>query len=323
MIPGSRLCVALLRAAAAATAAAAAEPDCADVPLCARLRPDAVFFVGEAVEERHLPGRLPEYKFLVREALRGLAEGTELIVIESPEGAPPHGRLLVEARSVTEGRFARGHCDYARPADDDGAQADLALLRERGASASIAVSLVDRSQRQLAAESLASTRVWIEGALHRAADRSPDSSSRTQFTAANLPPGRYRIGVQAPGYETAAHSETLAAGACDTVTVSLHGSASIHGRIRNASLSAASAWIRLIDPAQTPGLVIAEARTDGDGGFALTGVAPGRYLMSFGTAAGSDAAPQLYYPGLAERDRAAFIEVAPGARIMLDTLTLP
>lgn len=302
----SRLATLIALATQAANAAG-----CPDLPLCARLRPGAVFFVGEAVEERQLPGRAPEYRFLVREVLTGLhlAPGSELVVVETSEGAPPAGRLLVEARATEDGRLVRDECHYVRP--DHEAHQDLALLRHPTALGSLTVRLSPGRDD-------ANAIVYIDGALQRQGTREKQAAGQP-FVFTHLPPGDYRINVVAPGYENVQQREPLAAGACRTVQVDLRGTAVIRGQVRSRAQGAPSltrTHIRLFNYDRLSDRPDHGALLTNEGHFTFTGVAPGRYLVAPGEGNGSDG-------GVPDRLLSGVIEVAPGASITLPPLTLP
>lgn len=299
----SRLAILIALATQAVNAA-----ECPDLPFCARLRPGAVFFVGEAVEERQLPGRVPEYRFLVREVLTGLhlAPGSELVVVETSEGAPPAGRLLVEARATEDGRLVRDECHYVRP--DHEAHQDLALLRHPTALGSLTVRLSPGRDD-------ANAIVYIDGALQRQGTREKHAAGQP-FVFTHLPPGDYRINIVAPGYEYVQQREPLAAGACRTVQVDLRGTAVIRGQVRSRVPDTASLTgtrLRLFDYDRLSKHPAGAAVLTSEGHFTFTGVAPGRYFV----------APAGERGGVPDRRLSGVIDVAPGVSLTLPPITLP
>lgn len=160
----------------AASAVCAAE--CEDAPFCARIRPGAVFFVGEAVAERERPGHLPEYRFVVREPLLGMPRELADAVIETGEGPPPLGRLLIEVRENGDGAYTRGACNFV----EHEAQAlnEIALLRRPGVDVSLRVTIPGAAAEE---------RVSVEGPLTRIAE----STGPGDWLFPRLPAGRYRL----------------------------------------------------------------------------------------------------------------------------------
>ncbi len=262
--------------------------ECAELPLCARLaQPGAAFFVGEAVSERHRDGHKPEYRFQVREVLIGLAPGTDYAVVETDEGAPPAGLLLVEARVVGDGTITRGQCDLAEP---DAAAIDMLgeLRRLRTVDAVLSVKASDARGRVPA-----DVRILADGPLSRMAERDG------RFPG--LVPGAYRVTVSALGYQTKSHEMDLLPGSCPAVEIRLAGTAELTGATRPGER------IRAID-ADGEALA-ATATADGQGWFRLPGLPPGRYVLSGGS---------TFYPGSPLRADASIIHLGPGAKVELN-----
>ena len=179
------------------------------MPLCARLaKPRVAFFLGEAVAERHREGRQPEYRFQVREAITGLPPGLSYLVVETEEGVPPPGLLLIQAHfSGEDGVLSRDQCDFAAPHLE--AQGELDLLRRLHAT-DAALTVTVTGARGPAPEE---TRILADGPISRWADRAGRLPP--------LPPGVYRLTVSAPGHRTGSQVALLAAGACPQVEIRL------------------------------------------------------------------------------------------------------
>lgn len=191
------------------TAFVSAAGECASLPLCARLaKPRVAFFLGEAVAERHREGRQPEYRFQVREAITGLPPSLSYVVVETEEGVPPPGLLLIQAHlSGEDGVLSRDRCDFAAPALE--VQDDLDLLRSLHAT-DAALTVTVAGFRGKAPEE---TRILADGPISRWADRDGGFPP--------LPPGVYRLTVSAPGYRTSSQVAAFAAGACHQLEIRL------------------------------------------------------------------------------------------------------
>lgn len=265
----------------------AAEP-CADVPLCARLaKPQQVFFLGEAVAERQRDGHQPEYRFTVREVLHGLEPDTEAVVVETGEGAPPSGALLIQARRAEDGRLIRTDCELAEPEDAAGAMlAELRTLRTRDAS--LAVKVRDRGGRRPA-----NLRILLEGAASRLADRD------AHF--AGLAAGHYRVTAEALGYESQARETEVAPGGCPVIDIILNGTAEIAGSVdENTTITAIDAGTQA---------VMSSAAVGEDGRYRLTGLPAGKYVLTAGPS---------FYPGFPHRADATVVELGPGQRVEIN-----
>ena len=259
----------------------AAAEECADVPLCKRLAaPRQVFFAGEAIAERQREGRPPEYLFQVREVLSGLAPATETVIVETSEGTPPAGWLLMQAHLLDDGvALGRGECDYVAP---ESASIDALAALRRSADASLAVSAID-ARGHMPDE----VRIAVDGPISRMADRDG------RFY--NLVPGAYRVTVTAPGYRTTSQAADLPAGSCPAIVVNLPGAAEIAGVARPGEI------IQAFDAASQA--VVATASAGSDGQFRLSELPPGQYVLSNGS---------LFYPGFPHRADASVIDLGPG-----------
>lgn len=269
------------------TALTAAE-ECADVPLCVRVgTPKQVFFVGEATDERQREGRKPEYRFQVREVLLGIAPETETVVVETAEGTPPTGLLLLQARLLDDGNLERGECDYAAP--DTSAQQALQELRGlRSAKASLTVKVVDVRGRN--PEDL---RIKLDGPMSRLADR--------EARFGDLAPGRYRLTASAPGYQTKSEEKDVLPGACPVVEIKLAGTGEIAGGVTPPE------EIQAVD---AEGIAVAASAMPSDQGrYRLGELPPGRYVLTNGTA---------YYPGARSRADAVVIHLGPGQKVEIN-----
>lgn len=265
---------------------------CEDVQFCARVAgPRQVFFVGEAVAERQRDGRLPEYRFAVREILLGLEPGTEHVVIESEEGTPPTGPLLIQARWQEDGNLARGECDLVAAESAAGPMRDqLGMLKSALASLSVTV-------RDVRGRAPADVRITIDGPVGRLADRD------ARFT--DLAAGAYRITAAAPGYETKSHDTELTPGSCPALEMRLAGSAEITG------IAAPGVSILAIDADSRA--EAARAASDTDGRYRLSALPPGRYVLSNGSS---------FYPGSPHRSDATVVDLGVGAKVEVNVWSL-
>jgi hypothetical protein len=261
--------------------------ECADLPLCARVaQTNPVFFVGEAVAERHRQGHQPEYLFRIREVLTGIASNSEHAVVETDEGPPPAGLLLVEARLAEGGRLTRGECDLAEP-DSSAFEMLAALRRLHSSEASLRVAVTDvrgRTPEEL--------RVLVDGPISRPAERDG------KFP--HLVAGAYRITASAHGYEAKLHDTELRPGSCQTVEILLAGTAEIAG------LTAAGRMVQAIDADSQA--IAATTAADSQGRYRLSALPPGRYVLSTGS---------LFYPGEPRRIDASVILLGPAGKVEL------
>lgn len=200
--------IGFLLASCTTAALAGAAGGCEEMPLCSRIAvPGVVFFVGEATEERSRDGHDPEYRFRVREPLVGLAPGTEWVTIETAEGPPPAGLLLVQARRRGEdGSLERRECDFASP--DFSRREELTMLRRMALESSASLQVVVRGEVDAA-----QVRIWVDGPISRLAGASGRFPS--------LPAGVYRVTVSAPGHEEDSHRAELPAGSCPVIEIPL------------------------------------------------------------------------------------------------------
>ena len=189
------------------TALIAAAAECAELRLCARLaKPRVVFFVGEAVAERHREGRQPEYRFQVLEPITGLPPGLPYVVIETGEGVPPSGALLIQAHlSDADGVLLRERCDFAASRLESIDELN-ALRRLLAVEPAVTVKISDAQGKPLE-----QTRLLAEGPISRWADRDGQLPP--------LPPGLYRLTASAPGYRISSRVAEFAAGACHEVEI--------------------------------------------------------------------------------------------------------
>jgi hypothetical protein len=268
-----------------ALAAAGAAEKCADVPLCVRVAaPSQVFFIGEAMAERQREGHKPEYRFAVQEMLLGLPVDTENVIVETSEGLPPSGQLLIQATLLVDGTLTRADCDYVT---SDLAAADQFRLF-RSAPASLAVKVIDARQRIPR-----DTRIMLDGPTSRLAER------EARFS--DLTPGSYRITVTATGYQDKLHEAELQPGSCPAIDIRLAGTAELTG------LTQPGETIRAIDADNRAEASSAQAAQDGR--YRLAELPPGRYVLSTGSS---------FYPGFAHRADASVIQLAPGGKVELN-----
>jgi hypothetical protein len=297
----------------------------------------------EAIDSEPSSGRNPFPPKLVRFTVVEPFVGVDAsqVTVWTPSGGGMCGyrfslnrEYIVYASKGKEGRLTTSICSRTAPVER--AAADLEFARNI-ASGGLPLGRIEATvEMRTTRESLWSpteTRSRPVPGVPIMLRRGEESFSATtdragRFAVSGLQPGTYRPEVAAPsGTRLAAlfpeTIELLDARGCATFNVELEPDGRIKGRVVDAAGRAVRGLtVGLRQPqAVNRGPALAtnfKALTDGDGGFEITGVPPGRFLL----AVESSGSGRTLHPGVIDEAKAERFELRSGGRLTVKDFKL-
>ncbi|HKR13263.1 MAG TPA: carboxypeptidase regulatory-like domain-containing protein [Pyrinomonadaceae bacterium] len=292
-------------------------------------------FVGTAVSVREAERPKPEdrdtwhyeraFKFTVEQSYLGV-DGTEVEILTGGGGGDCGyqfqigGRYLVYAHSY-QNRLSTSIC--TRTKSFASASEDLAFLGNLSSAAPGATIYGDVVYQKGSTPLPSDVLVKIEGGKVSRETR-PDAQGKYRFSG--LPPGKYKITLQLPETLSTHRSErelSVADRGCAALTYYVSDNGRLSGRVLDAEgQPVPRILISLLNPASDPRKdAVPGDRTNAEGRFSLSSIAPGRYLISVNHQPFPDpndpalAYPAVFYPGVVDQANAEVITVGPGEKL--------
>jgi hypothetical protein len=309
--------------------------ECGDPPACAKVGPDAVIFVGVALNEAHTSDQDVSHpvRFRIERMFKGLRSISfvEIDTSASTSCEAPFAkgrRYLVYAKRLDTGRVFTSLCNGSKPINQ--AADDLRFLegwiRNRTITSIQGQILLDYGQGNVGSRDRLSKN--LRGSLVTAVNTdgqrySSGADGDGRFLIAPVRAGTYKLTVTQTRFLSGdpEYTVNVPEGGCADLYVWMSRDGKVMGRLREPTgRPPVAIRVQLIPILQGDVYPSPYETLSGvDGKYEFSRIPPGRYLVA--VKASDEPTPKVpykrvYYPGVPQRDRATPIQVAEARSVL-------